>query len=117
MTLSLGLRYEYQQLPKPQVANPLSNLSGAVFGPEQTRSFPSDKDDFEPRLGFVYDVRGTGRTTIRGGYGIYHGRIPNGTIAFAISSTGTAESQSTFQLNPTRSASVAPVFPNTLANP
>ena len=75
MTLNLGLRYEYQQLPKPQLANPLSNLPGALFGPEQTRSFPSDKNDVEPRLGFAYSVTGTGRTMIRGGYGIHHGRI------------------------------------------
>jgi hypothetical protein len=113
MTLNLGLRYEYQQLPKPQAANPLSNLPGALFGPEQTRSFPSDKNDVEPRLGFGYDVRGTGRTTIRGGYGIYHGRIPNATIAFAINSTGTTESQSIFQFNPAISPSAAPVFPKT----
>jgi hypothetical protein len=60
-------------------------------------------------------VRGSGKTTIRGGYGIYHGRIPNALIAFAINDTGTAESQSTFQFNP--NASVAPVFPNTLTGP
>ena len=95
LTLNLGLRYEYQQLPKPQVPNPLSNAAGAIFGPEQTQSFPSDKNDFEPRLGFVYDLRGTGRTTIRGGYGIYHGRIPNGTISFVVNETGAADSQST----------------------
>ena len=96
--------------------NPLSN-DGAIVGPEQTQSFPSDKNDFEPRLGFAYDVRGSGRTTIRGGYGIYHGRIPNAMIAFAINETGTAESQRTFQFIPARSASVAPVFPNTFTGP
>jgi hypothetical protein len=112
MTLNLGLRYEYQQLPKPQIANPLSNHPGTLFGPEQTRSFPADKNDVEPRLGFAYSVRGTGRTMIRGGYGIHHGRIPNATIALAINSTGTAESQSVYQFIPAR-ASAAPVFPNT----
>ena len=112
---NLGLRYEYQQLPRPQVPNRLSNLPGAILGPAQTQSFPSDKNDFEPRLGFAYDVRGTGRTTIRGGFGIHHGRIPNATIAHAISDTGTAYSQRTFQLNP--DASLAPVFPNTMTRP
>lgn len=117
LTLNLGLRYEYQQLPKPQVPNPLSNVAGAIFGPEQTQSFPSDMNDFEPRLGFAYDLRGTGRTTIRGGYGIYHGRTPNGTISPAVNETGAADSQSTFGVNPATSASVAPVFPNTFTGP
>ena len=112
LTLNLGLRYEYQQLPKPQLANLLSNHPGTLFGPEQTWSFPSDRNDVEPRLGFAYSVRGTGRTMIRGGYGIHHGRIPNATIALAISSTGTAESQSVYQFIPART-SEAPVFPNT----
>ena len=117
LTLNLGLRYEYQQLPKPQVPNPLSNVAGAIFGPEQTQSFPSDKNDFEPRLGFAYDLRGTGRTTIRGGYGISHSRIPNGTISTAVNFTGAADSQRQFQVNPATSASVAPVFPNTFTGP
>jgi len=117
LTLNLGLRYEYQQLPKPQVPNPLSNVAGAIFGPEQTRSFPADKNDFEPRFGFAYDVRGSGKTAIRGGYGIYHGRIPNATIGLAINTTGTAESQRTFQFNPTTNPALAPVFPNTFTGP
>jgi hypothetical protein len=115
LTLNLGLRYEYQQLPRPQAPNPLSNRPGSIFGPEQTQIFPSDKNDFEPRLGFAYDVGGTGRTTIRGGYGIHHGRIPNATIANAMSDTGTADAQMRFQLNP--GTSVAPIFPNTLPGP
>ena len=117
LTLNLGLRYEYQQLPKPQVPNLLSNVAGAIFGPEQTQSFPSDKNDFEPRLGFAYDLRGTGRTTIRGGYGISHGRIPDGTISTAVNFTGAADSQRQFQVNPATSASAAPVFPNTFTSP
>jgi Carboxypeptidase regulatory-like domain/TonB dependent receptor len=115
--LNLGVRYEYQQLPKPQVPNRLSNLPGPTFGPEQTQSFPSDKNDVEPRLGFAYDMRGTGRTIIRGGYGIHHGRIPNATIANVMSGTGTTDSQSFFQLNPFANPSAAPVFPNTLTGP
>jgi carboxypeptidase family protein len=117
LTLNLGLRYEYQQLPKPQVPNPLSNAAGAIFGPEQTKRFPSDRNDFEPRLSLAYDLSGTGRTVIRGGYGIYHARIPNGTISLALNETGAADAQITFGVNPATSASVAPVFPHKFTGP
>jgi len=116
-TLNLGLRYADQQLPRPQFPNPLANLPGQTVGPEQTQSFPSLRGAFEPRLGVAYDLGGTGRTTIRGGYGIYRGRIPNGIIADAISRSGAPESQTIFQLNPTTNAAAAPVFPATLADP
>ncbi|MEJ7711006.1 MAG: hypothetical protein WKF84_14360 [Pyrinomonadaceae bacterium] len=37
MTINVGLRYEYQQLPEAQIANPLFT---------QTSEFPSDKNNF-----------------------------------------------------------------------
>lgn len=70
LTLNLGLRYEYEQFPQPFLVNPAL---------PQTGNRPSDKNNFGPRIGFAADLSGDGKTSLRGGYGIYYGRI-NGTI-------------------------------------
>jgi hypothetical protein len=102
--LNLGLRYEYQKLPKPQIPNPLE---------PRTADFPSDTNNFGPRIGFAVDVFGDTKTSLRGGYGIYFGRIINSTISNAITNTGVAEGQRQFSLQP--SAAAAPTYPNVLA--
>jgi hypothetical protein len=112
LTVNLGMRYEYEQLPDPQIPNTLANLPNQFVGPEQTRTLPSDNNNFGPRVGFAYDITGDGKTSVRGGYGIYYGRIINSTIINAISNTGTANSQRTFSLSATTTG--APVFPNVL---
>ena len=115
LTVNLGLRYEYEQLPDPQIPNTLANRPGQFVGPEQTRQFPADKNNFGPRFGFAYDITGDGKTSVRGGYGIYYGRIINSTIINAVNSTGVANAQRTFSLSATTSG--APVFPNVFAAP
>ncbi|HJP94833.1 MAG TPA: TonB-dependent receptor [Pyrinomonadaceae bacterium] len=70
LTLNLGLRWDYEQFPEPFLVNPAL---------PQTGNRPSDKNNFGPRIGFAADLSGDGKTSLRGGYGIYYGRI-NGTI-------------------------------------
>jgi hypothetical protein len=113
LTVNLGLRYEYEQLPEPQIPNALPNLANQTFGPAQTNQMPSDKNNFGPRFGLAYDLTGDGKTSLRGGYGIYYGRIINSTISNAITNTGVAGGQRSFNFNPTDATS--PIFPNIVA--
>jgi outer membrane receptor protein involved in Fe transport len=104
LTVNFGVRYEYQQLPSPILANP------AV---PQTGVFPSDKNNFGPRIGFAWDMTGNGKNSLRGGYGIYYGLLENSTLYNALIDTGVSGGQ--FQVSVAPTASTAPAFPNTLA--
>lgn len=82
LTLSAGLRYEYNTAPR-DTANriestfraPLPNLvSGlANFIDGRTKIFDAQKTNFAPRIGLAYSPRP--RTVIRGGYGLYYDQI------------------------------------------
>jgi hypothetical protein len=102
LTLNLGLRWEYQAMPEPQIPNPL------VPG---TETLPDDRNNWGPRVGFAWDVFGDSKTALRGGFGIYYGRFLNSTISSALLNTGVV-GQSQQQFSFTSSSVGAPLYPN-----
>lgn len=73
LTLNLGLRYEIQTGPYTNEFDTLARRSLVEAGFNADRS--QDKNNFGPRAGFAYDVKGDGRTVVRGGYGRYYDEI------------------------------------------
>ena len=100
LSLTLGIRWEYESFPGPQLANP------AV---PQTSKLNDPKTNFGPRVGFAYDPYGSGKTIVRGGYGMFFARAINSTLYQAIIGTGAAGSQTNPQFN--RRANLRSRFP------
>ncbi len=120
LTVNFGLRYEYQKLPDPVLP-----FSGTATIPitttiptdgrtiaEATSTLPNDKNNFGPRFGFAYDITGNGKTSIRGGVGLYYGRFLGGHIWNNLLRTGNPAGQGQVSLAPAS----GPIFPNILPN-
>jgi outer membrane receptor protein involved in Fe transport len=81
LTLNLGVRWDYVDgIPFNQDRNPnfqilqAAGRTGRFAGTlleDFGQDMRADTDNVQPRVGFVYDLRGGGREIIRGGWGIY----------------------------------------------
>ena len=89
LSLTLGLRWDYERLPDTN-----STLVNAEV--PETAKLPHNRTDFGPHAAFAWDIFGRGSTVLRGGYGVYYGRVPNATVFSALTSTGTAHSPRTY---------------------
>jgi hypothetical protein len=114
LTVTLGLRYDHQQLPPPQLPN------AALAA---TQQFPSDRAGFAPRLGFAWKLPRAGHAVLRGGYGIFRATTPGTTIFNALINTGVLSSQDRgqaryrYEAGTASSGAQSPGYPNVLAAP
>jgi hypothetical protein len=91
LTLNLGLRWEFSGLPseaggfsggldKVALINTVSQISNLTVAKGQ-QWYAHDWNNFAPRLGFAYDLKGDGKTAIRGGVGMFYDRFIGATIS------------------------------------
>ncbi|MBS1823559.1 MAG: carboxypeptidase regulatory-like domain-containing protein [Acidobacteria bacterium] len=98
LSVSAGVRYEYELLPLPQRPNAALD---AVFGSiGATSVFPEDRNNFGPRVGVAWAPFGAGRGVVRVGYGVYYGRVPGATVKSALVNTALAASSTSVRITP-----------------
>ena len=85
LTLSAGVRYDLQALRGDLDGEPLPAdipaeqfwtrfVEGDLAG-RNWIAYPNDKNNVGPRIGFAWDPGNTGRTVVRGGYGVFFDQI------------------------------------------
>jgi hypothetical protein len=83
LTLNLGLRYEFATVPT-ETADRISNYGYQLVDGEPIMNdtptvgspfFANRWLNIAPRVGFVWDPAGDGKTSIRGGFGTYYDQI------------------------------------------
>ena len=90
LTLNYGLRWEAQFFPKmtipPSAALYGQYLSNPLF--PSTGYLPNQTKEFQPRVGFAYDIVGNGKSVLRGSAGIFNARQNMLTQVGAITTNG-----------------------------
>lgn len=87
--MNLGVRYDLE------IGSLGHDQTGLVTNPRS-----NDKNNFQPRVGFAWDLLGNGRTIVRGGGGLYYDQVfLNVTFNQRRSNTGRQVSVTTFNTN------------------
>ena len=107
--LSVGLRWEREQLPPP-----IATLANPDPGPPLlTQKLPSLGNNWGPRVSLAVGNSETHWPVLRLGYGMYFGRVENATVETALTQTGSPNGDLSFFLRPmdNLNAGGAPPFP------
>jgi outer membrane receptor for ferrienterochelin and colicin len=90
LTLNYGLRWDAQIFPDPVVPPSQTSYGNDLSNPAfpSTGKLPNQKKEFQPRIGFAWDVTGKGTSALRASWGIFNARQNMLTQVGAITTNG-----------------------------
>ena len=91
-----GLRLDLPTYPDPLPAHPI--ISDLIFGNNaySTATLPKTKAMMSPRIGFNYDITGDRKYVVRGGTGLFTGRVPFVWIVSQVGDAGMLQTTQTY---------------------
>jgi hypothetical protein len=76
LTFNYGLRWDAQKFPNPVVQPSKTSYGQYLSNPafDSTGFLPNQYKEFQPRVGFAWDIRGNGKSALRASWGIFNAR-------------------------------------------
>ncbi|HZS53605.1 MAG TPA: TonB-dependent receptor [Bryobacteraceae bacterium] len=111
LTISPGLRFEYQHLPQPTPAQVLGSLNIPADWPETNHLYYKPWS-VAPRIGFAYAMNSN--TVVRGSYGMFYNRYISQIVDGLAKGNGSYQPSYSLQSNVASQFAAGPVFPNFL---
>jgi hypothetical protein len=116
-TGTYGLRWEAQIFPEPVI--PPSQTAYGIFLSDprfpSDGTLPSPKKEFQPRVGFAWDIASNGRSVLRANYGIFYARQNMLSQVGSITTNGVQ--QQTIAGGATANPTILPTWPGLAAVP
>src|SRR5437660_1364280 len=90
LTLTYGLRWDAQQFPDPTVAPSKTSYGADLTNPKfpSTGFIRNQNKEFQPRVGFAWDLFGNGKSALRASWGMFYARQNMLTQVGAITTNG-----------------------------
>ncbi len=94
-TFNYGLRWDAQHFPNPTTAPSKTAYSGDLSNPSfpSTGFIPNQNKEFQPRVGFAWDIRGNGKSALRASWGIFNARQNMLTQVGALTTNGVQQEE------------------------
>jgi carboxypeptidase family protein len=94
-TFNYGLRWDAQHFPNPTVAPANTSYGQYLSDPkfDSTGFLPNQNKEFQPRVGFAWDIRGNGKSAFRASWGIFNARQNMLTQVGAITTNGVQQQE------------------------